>query len=211
MACQAVVTAICAVTTRLGVRRTGVGQTPVRLGFQTLRDYLSCVSASVAAAPQVSLPWFLEEQGLAVRGWLPSSFIVAASSKRPCDDRVAHRVRVPDVLERVAVEDDQVRELARLERADVLVHAQILGTRQRGRAERLVRRHAALLEDPHLPMRGEAFTLAVRAELHAHADVARSFSIRALLKCPPRRPAPSPAARARVEMRRGRTSTPLVR
>ena len=69
------------------------------------------------------------------------------------------------------VEDEQVGQLARFERADVLVHADVVRAVERRGAERLQRRHAALHEHPQLPVRAEALALAVRAELHADAGV----------------------------------------
>src|SRR5690625_1108316 len=83
------------------------------------------------------------------------------------DHDVPHALRVADVLERVRVEDDEVGELAGLDRAEVLVEAEVLGAVQRGGADDLERGETALCKRPHLPVRGEAIALAVCADQDA--------------------------------------------
>ena len=80
-------------------------------------------------------------------------------------------VGLADVDGRVAVDDDQVGQLADLQRADVLVHAEVVRAVDRGVADRLQRRHAALDLHPHVPVRAQALALAVRAQVLAHAGV----------------------------------------
>src|SRR5881397_501917 len=81
------------------------------------------------------------------------------------------RVAVPDVFERVAIEHDQVGELAHFDRPELLVEAEISRAVDRRRLERLEWRHSALLEHPELPVRPETLELPVRAELDAAARV----------------------------------------
>ena len=51
------------------------------------------------------------------------------------------------------------------------VEAEIARAVDRGGAQRLQRRHPALLQHPQLPVRAEPLQLAVRAELHDAAGV----------------------------------------
>ena len=77
------------------------------------------------------------------------------------------RLGVADVLERVAIEDDEVRELALLERAEVAVESEVARAVHRRGAQRFHVRHPALLQHPELPVRAQALQLPVRAQLDA--------------------------------------------
>ena len=68
--------------------------------------------------------------------------------------------RVPDVLERVRVEHDQVGEFADLDRPEVLVGAKEARAVQAGDFQRAVIPERARAH-PHFPVRGEAVMLAV--------------------------------------------------
>src|SRR5437867_2797027 len=66
-----------------------------------------------------------------------------------------------DVLEGIAVDDDEVGELAGRKGPDVPVHAEALGAVGGGTAESLVGSHPPLDEHPDLPVKTEAFALTV--------------------------------------------------
>src|SRR5262249_60719595 len=83
------------------------------------------------------------------------------------DHRPADVLRLPNVLQWIAVDHDDVRELAGLERADVAVHAEASRAVQGRAAERLERREASLREHPDLPVEAEAIALAVGARVDA--------------------------------------------
>src|SRR5690606_21698039 len=68
------------------------------------------------------------------------------------DDRVPDGIALANVREHVAFDHGEVGELAGLDRSQVAVEAEVLGPVQRGTAQRLVRRHAALYEHPELPV-----------------------------------------------------------
>ena len=74
------------------------------------------------------------------------------------------RVRVADVIEGVPLEDDQVGELARLDRAEVLIETDRLGSQDGSHAQRVVLVHAAGLYRPELPVVTEPLQLAVAAD-----------------------------------------------
>src|SRR5690606_30603861 len=84
---------------------------------------------------------------------------------------VLHHVAQPhgvaDVLERVRVHDQDVRELAGLQRADVLPHADRLRAEDRRRAQQGVVGQAARGHGPHLPVAADALDLAVAARTSA--------------------------------------------
>src|SRR5262245_22207679 len=108
---------------------------------------------------------------------LPLFRVVAdlVQRRRVVEPAVQHhhrdRFRVADVLERILVEHDEVRELPLLDRAELAVEADGLRAENRRAADRLQVRHAALLQHPQLPVGAEPLELAVRAELHAAARV----------------------------------------
>ena len=77
-------------------------------------------------------------------------------------------VAVADVLERIGVEDDEVCQFARLERADV-GKAVEPGRIDGAMAQSLERRRAAADMAPQLPMLGNAWLLAVAADRDRHA------------------------------------------
>src|SRR5688500_9885104 len=76
-------------------------------------------------------------------------------------------VSVLDVGERAAVEDDQVGELARFERAEVTIQPDRFRTENRRDAESVVVGHSAGCDRPQLPVDADALHLAVAA--HAYA------------------------------------------
>src|SRR5690606_15237294 len=84
---------------------------------------------------------------------------------------VPDMLAVADVLERVPAQYHEVRELAGLDRAEVPVQPEVLGTVQCSRADRFQRRHPALGQHPELPVRAQALELPVRAELDTPAPV----------------------------------------
>ena len=93
--------------------------------------------------------------------------IVEPAVQHDASDRIA----VADVVERIAVQDHEIGQLAGFERAEILVEAEIARAAQRSSLQGLERRHPALREHPQLPVRAEALQLAVRAELHRDAGV----------------------------------------
>ena len=72
---------------------------------------------------------------------------------------VADAVRVPDAVERVGFEDDEVGQLARLDGAEVAVQADGLRSQRGGDAQRVVLRQAARLRGPQLPVVAEPLEL----------------------------------------------------
>src|SRR5690606_30079717 len=76
---------------------------------------------------------------------------------------VPYRVRVADVLERIAVQHEQVGELATLQCAEVAAETDRLGTEDRCGAQYIVLAHAAALHRPHLPVIAETLELAMAA------------------------------------------------
>src|SRR2546425_1421580 len=74
---------------------------------------------------------------------------------------VADRVGIVDVLERVGVEHDEIGELARLERTQVVLHAEGVRAVAGADLQYLVRRHPARRHRPELPMAAQAVELAV--------------------------------------------------
>ena len=90
------------------------------------------------------------------------------------------RIGVADVLERVAVEHDQVGQLALLERSELAVEPEIARAVDCRRPQRFHGRHAALLEHPQLPVRAQALELTVRTELHGSAGIGNLFGAPAI-------------------------------
>src|SRR5438045_215411 len=87
----------------------------------------------------------------------------------PVLHHVADRVGVLDVIERILIEYDEIRELAPLDRAEIAAHADAFGTEDRRRAEHVVVRHAAGRHHPHLPLIAESLELAVATDADAAA------------------------------------------
>ena len=78
-------------------------------------------------------------------------------------------VGLADIRHRIAIDQHHVRQLARLDRADILIEAQRPRAADGRGAQRLDRRHAAFDEAPQLPVRGEPLFLAMRADAHRNA------------------------------------------
>src|SRR5688500_8244372 len=66
-----------------------------------------------------------------------------------------HPDRVADVIERIRIKNDQVRELAALDAPERRGHSDRFSTRDRAGANRVDRLHAAFHIGPHLPVRAE--------------------------------------------------------
>ena len=82
-----------------------------------------------------------------------------------------------DVLQRVAVDHDEVGALADFERAEFAREADVVGAVDGGGAQRFPVAHAALGQHPHFPKRAHALQLAVAADLDADAGVAQSLGL----------------------------------
>src|SRR3954454_795506 len=89
----------------------------------------------------------------------------------PVDHDHPDALRVPDVLERVAIEHNQISKLTLFERSKLPVEPEILCAVERRAADRLEVGHATLLEHPQLPVRPHALELSVRAELDRTARI----------------------------------------
>ena len=76
-----------------------------------------------------------------------------------------------DVLGDVAIDDDQIRELAGLQTAEIPIETQVFRRGDGRGTECFQRRHAALHEHPQLPVGGEPFALTVGARVHQHPGV----------------------------------------
>uniref|UniRef100_A0A0N4Z2Z0 BON domain-containing protein n=1 Tax=Parastrongyloides trichosuri TaxID=131310 RepID=A0A0N4Z2Z0_PARTI len=108
----------------------------------------------------------LEPERLALSA---ADFVHVVIEQAAVDHGVADLGRVPQVLERIGVQHDQVGQLADFQRADVLVHAQGAGAVDGADAQGFVGAHAALFEHPQLPVGAETFTLTVGADLDRDA------------------------------------------
>ena len=98
--------------------------------------------------------------------------VEVAVQQHPVDHRVTDAGRVVDVVERVLVEDHQVGELARLDRAEVVIEAVRARRVDRRGAQRLQVAHSAEREAPDLPVRAQALALAVGTDRDRNAEIA---------------------------------------
>src|SRR6185503_16203990 len=89
----------------------------------------------------------------------------------PVLHHVADRVRVLDVIERVGVQDLEVRELARLERAQLLAQTNAVRAELRPDANHVDRLDTACRERPQLPVHAESLHLAVPTKSDAPAGI----------------------------------------
>src|SRR5205814_1912733 len=94
-------------------------------------------------------------------------------SARVVKPSVRHRetdvLRILNPLQRLALDEDQVREHPGTDRAEALVETERLRAAETRAAKRLVRRQPALREHPRLPVVGEPLQLTVRADLDVAA------------------------------------------
>src|SRR6266536_4638916 len=113
--------------------------------------------------PLLDVSWFLLPPPHLRQGFLPRPDFVQRIPliHPPVLHHVPDLFRVVYVVERVGIEHDQVRQLAGLERAQVLVHPDAVRAIHRTDAEHFARRHPAPRHGPQLPVAAEAVQLTV--------------------------------------------------
>src|SRR5688572_10084524 len=92
----------------------------------------------------------------------------------------ADRIRVADVLERIGIEDDEIGELASLDRSEVHAKPDRVGAKDRCGAQSVHVRHSATCGRPKLPVIAESLELAVTPDPYPATrldDVIRALGV----------------------------------
>lgn len=101
-----------------------------------------------------------------------SDLIHCGSVEEPSIDHdVFHGVAIPDTLEGILVQDNEISQFTGLKGPKISVKTKVLSSGQSSTSEGLVVRHPALLKHPELPVGSEPLKLPMSTELNLSACI----------------------------------------